>query len=411
MRREPTIWLHEQLAVWVKESLISEYQRQAIQARYPVRWQRQQLTRWVWMGVGLFFLGLAGLLGGMSIWSGLPVWGQYLVVGGGLLVTWGGIWGATQTGRWTRWVREGSVVMNGLVLLAGVMVMGGWGWPEAMVVALTLSWPLAWGQRSWAWPWVAMGLLHIGWMHQPVPWVQTLMLMHAIGLTWFPVMVIPKGRLRQVMAWAVSLSVFPALLSVSHLLHPDAFMVLPAMVYAAVVGGGWSMKRQHVMATAFTGVGMAVVMVTLFCGSFQVVWADWTAQGVWGYPIMLGCMTVVMGIHMGALLSMGVRPWVWVSLAPSVALFLGVLGHALMPGWVLPLVFLVGSLALSGGMMAVGITQFKRAWFSGGVAGLLMISVAHWLAIDWPLMARVMGFLMMGVVIVGVARWFNRWQA
>jgi len=411
MRRDPAIWLHEQLGVWVKESLISEYQRQAIQARYPVTWQRQQLTRWVWMGVGVFFLALALLLGGMSMWSRIPIGGQYGLVLGWLWATWAGLWGAVRTGRWARWVMEGSVAMNTLALLAGGMVMGGFGWPDAMGIALTLSWPLAWWQRSWVWPWLAIGLLHIGWMHQPVPWVQYLMLIHAIGLTWFPVVGYPKGRARQVIAWAVSLSVFPALLSVSHRLHPDAFMVLPAMVYAALVACGWAIKARHEMVTAYTGVGMAVVMITLFCGSFQVVWADWTSQGVWGYPLMIGCMTTVLGVHMGVLLSMGVRPWVWVSVFPSVALFLGVLGHALMPPWVFPLVFLMGSLALSGGMMAVGITQFKRGWFNGGVAGVLLLSLAHWLAIDWPWMVRVMGFLIVGVIIVGVARWVSRWQS
>ncbi len=420
MRHPRISWLFQQVQDWQKSGIVSAYQAEAIRSQYVSKSfisGRKSLAALIWSVLGGFALVLGIVLMIATTWPSMGYGTRLTIAVLPLMATWGALGVMVIQKRTSVLWRESVACLNlGAITLAMALIAQLYNSHLSMgiyLITVTLvSLPVLFVTRSLGWV-IATGIMmNFALVDAESLVVRCLMM----GMSMVMMATVPdyifkaqSPLVKSILGWCVCFGFTASLIWMSEALHPTAFMVLPAVVWCTLIGVGVNSTLKTANRIPLLAISVSGLFLTLFIGSFQGVWDEWVRISV----VETSAFIVVLGLLIGlqlSLFSMFKTHWFrWTLVMTPILSLLGMVSHKFLPEWVIPLLFLILLLGYSVAAVSYGVKHHQRWWINGGVAALVVVMLAKFLASDWPASMRAGGLLVGGTVLLGVGYRLNRW--
>lgn len=418
--RNPRIhWLFLEVQSWQKSGLISDYQAAAIRSRYVSKsfsTGRRSQAAFIWSLLGGFSVCLGIVLVIANFWPGLGRMVRLLIAIGPLVGSWAALivmlWRQKQSIQWREGVAFGnllaSVVAMGLIdQLYNVQLPLG----AFCITVIACSLPVLFLTRSIAWLVGTGVLVNIALVDSEGIGLRLIILAFASGMLIVPDMLFRQAPewLKTGIAWCVTLGFSAAMVWMAESLHSSAFTILPVMIWSTVIGLGAYSSHKWAIRVPMVAVSAVGLFMSLFLGSFASIWDEWILVSIVETPLFIMVLGGLLGVQLSLFAVIRTHWFRWCLVIPSVMFLLGMMIVKFLPIWVFPTLFLCIVSGFLTASIRFGVMQHNRWWINGGLIGFVMIMMAKFFGVDFPIGIRAASFLISGGILIAIGYRLNQW--
>ena len=418
--RSPRIhWLFRQVQDWQSSGIISPYQGEAIRNRYVTAAfpaGRKFISSLVWSVLGIFSLLLGTVLVIANCWQDLDQFLRILLSLLPLMGSWIGLLALiTFNERRLVW-RELAASANLLATVLALALIGQiYNIPYSMgvfFISIVLgTFPVVLLTRSISWV-VGTGiLLNVALIDSGSFGVRCVILALSVAMLAVPDLVFSTANdwTKQILAWSTSIGFCTTLIWVAQGIHPSAFLIFPAMIWATIIGTLAVSRSDLAFRRPLVGMSLIGMLMTLFLGTIPSVWDEWVQFSVVSDPAYICVLGAIIGVQL-AIFSVTKGHWFrWVLIVPGIVFILGMVAHKFIPSWMLPTAVLFELITALVAAVRFGIVSQRRWWIHCGTIGFLLTMVTQFVSANVSLGLRAAEFLLLGGILVAVGYRVNGW--